>query len=200
VISAATRFVAVPRFRWTAALAALLAAVAISSSHAEATSRFTVTPPAAPAGTTFEVSFRAPEAETGSDCCLESDYELTASGPCLTLDSELLDGSGDVSANGRRPEFDDNPISQGDLVVIRFRPGCAGVYRGLVEYVNTFDPFEDGREERERVGDFAFRATGPDALASTGAYPRLIAVAGAALLLGGGGLRRFATSRSACIR
>ncbi|MFL5840102.1 MAG: hypothetical protein ACJ77Z_06595 [Thermoleophilaceae bacterium] len=158
----------------------------------------------ASAGSSFEVSFRAPEDESGPDCCLEYSYELMVSGPragCLPPEaesgerstSEYLDNYAGVSANGKPLSFDDNPIGRGDVVVMRFRPPCAGAYRGSVEYL---EQHEDGTERRTYIGDFAFRATGHDALASTGADPRLIAAAGATLLLGGVGLRRVATSRS----
>jgi hypothetical protein len=191
------------------ALLGVLTALAVLAPSAVARYRFAIAPSAAPARSTLELSFRAPWTD-GYDCCGHYSYVMTITGPsevCVhrafpeagygppdpTSVFGVLRRYGSLRLNGKRYAHRIR-IESGDVVVLRFRaPRCAGPYRGVVEFD---EEYLDAPYKLRPIGRFAINVTRRRVLAWTGVDTRLIAAAGATLLLGGIGLRRFAKLRS----
>jgi hypothetical protein len=120
-----------------------------------------------------------------SEVCVHRAFPEAGYGPPdPTLVFGVLQRYGSLRLNGKRYAHRIR-IESGDVVVLRFgAPRCAGPYRGVVEFD---EEYLDAPYKLRPIGRFA---------ASTGVDTRLIAAAGATLLLGGIGLRRFAKLRS----
>jgi hypothetical protein len=189
-----------------AAVAIVVSSSLASASSAHASYGFEISPRNGPAGSRLQLSFRAPYGEV-EDCCSEDLYYMevrSASSRCLRrafpdADPEnrprvVMGGFGqfgDVRTNGK--PLRDRYVRRGEKVVIRLHaPRCHGVYRGQITYSYLT---EDQPSFEKVIGRFTVRVRGRGVLAFTGFDARLTAVLGAALILGGLGVR-VVTARS----
>lgn len=182
--------------------------VALSGSSAEAGYGLSFEPSVGTRQTTFSATFRAPwTAILAFDADASYDWSLTRRhGGCPSS----RDHPSHVTTviNGRRHEATGYDIKQGDVVAYQFAAPsggwCTGVYRGRVSFYGAniagcpegSPPGCDASDFDLTVGRVSLRVTGNRALASTGFEVRLIAVAGATVLVGGLFVRRYTRLRS----